>query len=489
LAQRVWRLILVAIPTLGLALILGRGFCGWVCPMGTLVDILDRFITPRNRYLNDLPLQTGVRPSPEVLRNPKVKYLFLTAFATAILFGVQWVHLLDPIPLLSRLIATGILPQFEWLTRFVFNVFYKTAGIRVVSEPVFALLRNHVLSFKQPYYEWHWLSLLIVVGIALLSRFGRRTWCRVLCPLGGLLSLCSRFAPLRVTCGDACIHCGKCARECKMGAIAPESAEEPFVPQINRHECILCTTCWNICPARTLKPQFAFKTTDQNVGVDLRRRHIIGSMLVGGIAAPLTALKPLRGSETTVRAIRPPGAINESEFLALCIRCGACMKVCPQNALHPSLLNAGIQGLFTPELIPRLGYCHYRCNLCGVVCPTGAIQRLHQETKQRLSIGLAQFRKDRCLPYAQAKNCLVCEEHCPVGEKAIQSRERAVLLPHSGETILVKEPYLVAERCIGCGNCENVCPLEGLAGVTVHPRSEQILLDAVSPQQSPTSPY
>ena len=61
------------------------------------------------------------------------------------------------------------------------------------------------------------------------------------------------------------------------------------------------------------------------------------------------------------------------------------MKVCPNNALHPAFFEAGIEGLWTPILIARIGYCEHSCVLCGQVCPTGAIQKITE--KEKLGIG------------------------------------------------------------------------------------------------------
>src|SRR5581483_5864646 len=109
----------------------------------------------------------------------------------------------------------------------------------------------------------------------------------------------------------------------------------------------------------------------------------------------------------------------EDEFLTKCIRCGACMKVCPTNAIQPAVLEGGLAGLWAPVLKMKLGYCDYECNLCSQVCPTHAIELLTLEQKQQIRIGTAFFDRNRCLPWVSARTCIVCEEHCPTPRKAI----------------------------------------------------------------------
>ena len=120
--------------------------------------------------------------------------------------------------------------------------------------------------------------------------------------------------------------------------------------------------------------------------------------------------------------IRPPGAAP-AEFSALCVRCGACVRVCPTQGLQPSLFEGGVQNVLTPRLVPRLGYCGFGCNACGQVCPTGAIPELTLEEKQSVIMGLASIDQDRCLPWAYNIPCIVCEEVCPVADKAVTLEE------------------------------------------------------------------
>src|SRR5690606_6203315 len=124
--------------------------------------------------------------------------------------------------------------------------------------------------------------------------------------------------------------------------------------------------------------------------------------------------------------------VDEREFLERCIRCAECMKVCPNNALHPASLEAGLEGLWTPILIPRIGYCEFSCVLCGQVCPTGAIQKITEPAKMGIGqkpvrVGTAMYDRGRCLPWAMATPCIVCEEFCPTSPKAIWTEEVAVL--------------------------------------------------------------
>jgi MauM/NapG family ferredoxin protein len=164
--------------------------------------------------------------------------------------------------------------------------------------------------------------------------------------------------------------------------------------------------------------------------------------------------------------IRPPGA-RKPEFLSQCIRCGICLKVCPTSGLQPSLDQAGWAGLWTPVLAPRLGHCDYSCNACGQACPTGAIPPLTLEDKRRAVIGYAYIDRNRCIPWTDARDCIVCEEMCPLPEKAILLEEVEVRAP-DGTPAQVRRPHVLGDRCIGCGICENRCPLNGEAAIRIY---------------------
>ena len=143
------------------------------------------------------------------------------------------------------------------------------------------------------------------------------------------------------------------------------------------------------------------------------------------------------------------------------------MRACPTSGLQPALLEGGLANLWTPVLIPRIGYCDFSCNACGQVCPVGAIPPLSLEIKQTTPIGRAYIDQNRCIAWADHTDCIVCEEMCPVADKAIK------LVPtdftrEDGTVVSVKLPEVHRERCIGCGVCEYKCPVNGEAAIRVN---------------------
>ena len=201
--------------------------------------------------------------------------------------------------------------------------------------------------------------------------------------------------------------------------------------------------------------------------IDIGRRNVIGAAVVGIAGGMLMKGNPLdMGRTYDPGLVRPPGSVIEKEFLDKCIRCGECMKVCPTNVVQPVMLEAGLEGMWTPVLKQELGYCEYKCNMCTQVCPTDAITKLTLEEKQKVKIGLAFVDKNRCLPWGYARPCQVCYEQCPLPEKAIRL-EDAKVKTAKGSIITVKQPYVNAELCIGCGICQNKCPVSDQAAIRV----------------------
>jgi len=441
------------VPALAVAVLtvaFGRVFCGWICPFGTTVDICDRFLA-RSRREKDAT--TDIQP-----RYHPIKYALLIGLVVSAVFGVGFAGWFDPICIATRTYGIALYPYANFALEKALD-----GSVRANLFPGFVswldqAAHQSVLSFKQPVYRAHVLFLLVFVGIALLGSVERRFWCRHLCPLGALLDVLSRIALLRRRVRDGCTNCLRCQRACKMSAITGKG-EKTF-----RGECIECFTCNAVCPEGV--STFAF-SKDKKQGARsacLTRRGFVWAMLGGLVAVPVSRVNFSR-NQGLLRFIRPPGVADEEEFLAACIRCGECVKVCITAGLQPVLLEGGIEALWTPKLVPRVGYCEYSCTLCGRACPTGAIPNLSRDVKQDMVLGTAFFDRSRCIPWAENRNCAVCEEVCPTPTKSIVLRETGLNDEVTGKPL--RRPYVRQDVCIGCGLCENKCPLPGQAAVIV----------------------
>ncbi len=426
-----------------LSFLLGRSFCGWVCPLGGLVDC-SHFLFRKKR--------------PKKTLFPRLPTILLTFVLVASFFQVGLVGYLDPFSLLVRGFALALYPALNYGADAFFTFTYHKAPEMVngVTEPIYAALQATILPFEQKYFFLAYFSAALLLSVFLLEMWQRRFICRNICPLGGLLGLIAKIGLFHGHGGSrACKKCRQCQSICRMGAIDEHR-------NISMKTCVLCMECQEECPRSVIT--FGFKRPEQKVhAVSLSRRHFLGAM-AGGAAIPVLAgVRPLeQGANSSL--IRPPGALAEKEFLARCVRCGECMQVCIGNALQPTFLQAGLEGIFSPIINGRTGYCEFNCTLCGQVCPTGAIRDLQLREKHRFKIGNAYFDKNRCLPYAKGIPCIVCEEHCPTPEKAIVFKE-ALVINQEGQRVTVKQPFVIDELCIGCGICENKCPLSGPSAI------------------------
>lgn len=430
-----------------LTLVLGRVFCGWICPLGTLNNIVGSF---KKRRLKQ-PL----------IEWHRLKYYILIFLLASSVFTLQLVGIADPISLLIRSFSLSAYPLFNFSVRALFDLVYELnpEGIVGVSEGIYSFLKKFILSFQQPYFNQQIFIGTLFLAILGLNLVERRFWCRYLCPLGALLGLLSRFSILKRTVSEGCTECGMCASECQANALPDKKG------MWRDTECLYCWNCDDVCPANAVS--FGFRGKKASSAMDLGRRRVITSVASGVIAVPLLRATPLsKPNFSNPGLIRPPGSLEEKEFLKRCVKCGECMKVCITNGLQPALLEAGLEGIWSPMLIPRLGYCEYRCTLCGQVCPTGAIKRLELKEKAKVKLGLAMIDKGRCLPWAHARPCIVCEEVCPTPKKAIWF-EDAKAKDRNNKERIVKQPRVDLELCIGCGICETKCPVLGRPAIYV----------------------
>ncbi|MBF0566722.1 MAG: 4Fe-4S binding protein [Nitrospirae bacterium] len=420
--------LLIIMPTL----IFGRFFCSWVCPMGILNQWVSHIFNKR-RAIDDY----SVNSYRTIYR---FKYYLLAVLLVLASLGAMQAGLFDPIAFLTRSFSISVLPSINAIT----------GGIYVV----------------QPIYTGGIAISLVFIAVMAANRFLTRFWCRVLCPLGAGLGFLSTFSMLRIRRDvNKCTDCQKCMRYCH-GGCDPQS-------YLRVSECHLCMTCIDQCPTNAIHYGLPVPGSAQHTPVDVNRRRLIEAAVTGIILLPMMRSSLTAASQPQPSAIRPPGSLPERDFLSRCIKCCECMRVCPTRVLQPAIFEGGLEALWTPILVNQVGYCEYNCVLCGHVCPTGAIMPLTVEKKigrlpevKPTKIGTAFYDRGRCLPWAMNTDCIVCEEVCPTSPKAIWFEDVEVRLRDGGIKKL-KRPFVDTKLCVGCGICENKCPVHDRPAVRV----------------------
>ena len=180
-----------------------------------------------------------------------------------------------------------------------------------------------------------------------------------------------------------------------------------------------------------------------------------------GVSLATKALGANLEDSDAFRPVRPPGSVPEKEFLEMCIRCGECFKVCPNNVLQAEAFQQGLEGLWTPMVQADWAGCESSCNACGQVCPTGAIRALPLEEKKVARMGLAVVNETTCLPFAGKEDCDLCVQECDAaGYHAIEFIQVGTEVDDDGipvEGTGFRAPVVLADKCVGCGLCQTRC--------------------------------
>jgi polyferredoxin len=436
----------LALLVLLLTLVRGRMWCGWLCPLGTVLDL---FSLARWRG-------GGVSP-PESWR--QLKYGLLITILFAALFANLTLMIFDPFTILFRTLSVSLWPAVDQLVTVTEATLYRVAPLRSAVSAFDGLVRPRVLPAQPAFYRYAILYAGLFLGIVALNLLASRFWCRYLCPLGAMLGLVSKISLKRREVNERCQECDACVGACPTGTIDRERGYSS-----DPGECTVCLNCQETCPYGAIGFSWQLRPAERQSYDPSRRQALLAfGAVVAGIALARSGLSAFREHRGL---IRPPGA-RENNLLSKCIRCGECIRACPTSAIQPSLAESGLAGLWTPVLVPRLGYCDYSCHACGQVCPVQAIPPLSLEEKRQQVIGQAYIDQQRCLAWADLTPCIVCEEMCPVPDKAIKLETVEAVTP-DGQVVSVQRPRVVRERCIGCGICEYKCPVNGEAAIRVY---------------------
>ena len=415
-------LILLYLPALlivAATLLFSRVWCGWICPLGAILELFGR---------------TGRIIKWQKLR--QLKYVILFTVVIMAVFGSLAFLYFEPITILVRGLTAIVRPAVEY-----------ARGEGTAELAWFGV-------------NW-WVFVIPFVLVLLMNLVERRFWCRYLCPLGALVGLGSKVSWVkRVVDKQSCVKCGDCAELCTMGAI---SEKHDF--DSDPAECIMCMDCAAPCP----KAAITFER-GPIVSLDYEfnpsRRTALTTMGASALAVGLLALDVGKVKAAKSNVLRPPGAQGE-EFLRKCIRCGQCITGCPTSVLQPAALEGGWDALWTPIFDPPTGYCDYDCNLCGQICPSGAIPNSSLAEKREAKIGVAQVIYEECV------RCMDCVRYCPYDcfEEVEVEGLRGIY------------PKVIPDKCVGCGLCSYVCPSQDPLAIVVFPEG------SVPPETHITYPY
>ena len=441
-----WGLLIIAVT-----LLFGRVFCNWICPYGTLHQFVGWIFNVRSGKM---------RIESNLYRDMYYfKYAVLIVMLIMAAFGSLQIGLLDPICLMYRTFTAVVAPMVDMGISSASNA---AASAGIDTQPLDNLkfapgveARIFVGSF------WVGLIMVALVGAnVVVPRF----FCRVLCPLGAFLGVLSRFSLFRINRDvHKCTDCNLCLTRC-------EGASDPM-GKVRLSECFSCMNCIDDCPEDALSfTMFGLDTKQVVPAPDMSRRKVVFAGITGVLAFPFIKNHGVNTDfNFSADLIRPPGSVEESDFLAKCIKCDQCINSCPTNVLQPaSFHEGGIEALWTPVMKFTVGHCQLKCTLCSEVCPTGAIRKITVEEKLGkggyeadgpIRLGTAFFDMGRCLPHAMEIPCVVCEEVCPTSPKAIQTKDVEVKDVY-GNIVVLNKPFMVPDLCIGCGICETECPIK-----------------------------
>lgn len=411
-----------------LTALFGRVYCSFLCPLGTIMDLVSRIRSGRMAFSHAEPF-TRVRAG-----------VLLVALLVFLSGSLSPITLLDPFSIFGREMTLFVRPV-----------------ILLVNNGLSRILET-VGCYGLPPVAQRWFSLGVMAAgvgylvlIFYLSFMRGRLYCNTLCPVGTLLGLVSRAALFRLILSKTrCTGCGVCEKVCKAQCIDWKKGV------IYGSRCVGCFNCISRCPNGTIR--FSMKRGGEKSAVpeiSKARRDLIQMVLIvmagfpGNLMAQTSRARVFMKNKIPVtknQPVTPPGSRSFAHFTAACTACYLCVTRCPGRVIEPGIVRYGNAGIFMPHLSNRHGFCNYECTLCGEVCPTGAILPLTRGEKKEVQVGRVHFIRENCIVITQKTECGACSEHCPT---------KAVNMTVEGG---LRVPVVFPDLCVGCGACEYACP-------------------------------
>lgn len=465
--------LLVVVALVVLTLVFGRIYCSIICPLGVMQDLFGWLgkKAKKNRYSYSKEI-TWLRYIMLGLLNIAViggigSIIQLLAPYSA--FGRIATMLLQPLWQMGNNVLAGFAERADSYTFYTVDVWMKSLPVLIIASATLIIL-------------------------AILAWRGGRTYCNTICPVGTLLSFFARYSWMKIQFdADKCRNCSLCAKNCKASCIDFKNHK------VDYSRCVVCGDCLESCHFGALsykpahKPNGANeaneanatnktnKTNGTNEPHDASKRGFLLSTALlttallaqekkkavdGGLAPIKKKIAPERQTPIT-----PPGSLYAKNMQTRCTGCQLCVSECPNHVLRPS---TDLMTLMQPVMSYERGYCRPECTRCSEVCPTGAIQRITKEEKPYIQIGHAVVSKKHCISALGEDECGNCMRHCPVefevkDENGEMVKHKAIEMvpsdPNDDLSPLI--PAVDERRCIGCGNCEYVCPVRPLSAIHV----------------------
>ena len=430
----------IVVVLLLLTFIFGRFYCSIICPLGVMQDIFSYFGGKvwKRRF--------------HYVKNRK-----WLRFSVAVVFVLMMVLGLNAIAVL--------IAPYSAYGRIATYIF----------QPIYMGLNNICAFFAErwnSYAFYHvdvWVKSGIMLVVAIVTfvligflafRYGR-VWCNNICPVGSLLGLISNYSLFRMQIdASKCVGCTLCARQCKASCINPKTHE------IDASRCVGCMDCLDNCTHGAISYSFRKKKKTSDEVDSSKRKFIITSAVVGAGMAVEAQEKKVDGGMAIIEdkkvmkrntPLKPAGAISLKNFSNNCTSCQLCVSECPNQVLRPSM---DLKTFMQPEMGFEKGYCRPECTRCSEVCPAGAIIKIDRAEKSGIRIGHAVWVRENCL-MPQGVSCGLCERNCPAG---------AIILVDDAKSGF-KIPSVNESYCIGCGKCENLCPVRPFSAIYVEGHS------------------